>query len=878
MATERELIYLAALLHDIGKFFQRGDDLWNGKPRLDADTLAFGNQGLASYLSDRGTPSHQHVYWTYQFLKDHKAAFQRLGLWQEIPTGLLNVATFHHRPQNQFQAFVTLADAWASGLDRSESASEESVSDVTWGWNRYKRIPLLSIFGGLLVDRRIPHQVESEGHVFGVEPHSLRPETVRGFPLGRNPPDLTPAYRALWDDFTAEFDRLPTGNGDAFAGTLLHLLRKYTWAVPASTVDFPDNSLFDHLRLTAALAQSLYDYWLEAPDDFTFDTRRNRWALRNRSVLPLQLVCVDLSGIQSFLYSIASAYAARSLKGRSFSLQLLLDDIARRMVQETATTPGHVVYSSGGKFFLLLPNIASTQAVLRQIEDDVQRELWEAYGGAVSVGVGSVAFAYDNALPRTKPDATGKSQPHPTIWVEGEPKPVFLGGPTGLWRRVTERAAARKSRKFEGVLTDSSRFASLFGGQLDQGGLTAVCVVTGEEGPLVELGKGDEAGILVSKSVKQQIEIGEDLRGHTHRATGERKNLPGGGGHRLPGGVVYHQFHDRLPAPTGPAEVTATVVAETIDFLPAQPSLHATYGYRFFGGSCVALHADGKAKTFEELAAGGNYNRLGFLRMDVDNLGKLFIGGFGPDLDKGYPDRGSFSAYATLSGYLDWFFSGYLNTIRNRPEFEGTVNVVYSGGDDVFAVGRWDAIIAFAQVIRAEFRTFVGREDLSISGGIAFVGPKFPIAKAAERAGEAEDQAKAFKRAGREKDALCLFGLPVGWEEFPEIERWKTWWVERLRAGTLSKGLLQRMFGYFETYRATDLRTRQPTNDPSWKWNAAYTLARQAEATRNPDKKAALDELKNLIFTEIQANHFRFEAFIVACRWAELAYRDEPKL
>ena len=92
------------------------------------------------------------------------------------------------------------------------------------------------------------------------------------------------------------------------------------------------------------------------------------------------------------------------------------------------------------------------------------------------------------------------------------------------------------------------------------------------------------------------------------------------------------------------------------------------------------------------------------------------------------PDEAkSFAAYSTLSFLLDYFFSGYLNTIRNSADFKNDVNIIYSGGDDVFAVGRWDKLISFAHKIRLEFERFVGRPDISISGGIAIVGEKFPI-------------------------------------------------------------------------------------------------------------------------------------------------------
>ncbi|MBK6329265.1 MAG: hypothetical protein IPF62_01630 [Bacteroidetes bacterium] len=227
--------------------------------------------------------------------------------------------------------------------------------------------------------------------------------------------------------------------------------------------------------------------------------------------------------------------------------------------------------------------------------------------------------------------------------------------------------------------------------------------------------------------------------------------------------------------------------------------------------------------------------KLGVLRMDIDNLGQLFMHGFDA---KG----SSFSKLATLSALLDQFFSGYLNTIKRKEPYRQHINIVYSGGDDLFAVGRWDTIIDFAIEIRNEFRRFVcGREDISISGSIAIVGAKFPIAKAAEEAAIAETDAKEFELlVGNEKytkNTLCLFGIPVHFElEIPFIVECKndlvTW-----SGDIMSKGFLMKMFDYYQIYK---------DDKPDWQWQSAYSLARYAkEAKNNPQKMEVINFSKH---------------------------------
>ncbi|MFN4147849.1 MAG: type III-A CRISPR-associated protein Cas10/Csm1, partial [Runella sp.] len=322
------------------------------------------------------------------------------------------------------------------------------------------------------------------------------------------------------------------------------------------------------------------------------------------------------------------------------------------------------------------------------------------------------------------------------------------------------------------------------------------------------------------------------------------------------------------------ADICLTVKDE-INFINPVAAKNTSYSFRFYGGSEVAMKTPKLPKTFEDLAQKSdfNYHRLAILRMDVDNLGQLFIKGF----DK---DKASFSAYATLSGQLDWFFSGYLNTIRRRESFRDWVNIIYSGGDDVFAVGRWDAIIDFAEVVQKEFKQFTGRNDITLSAGIELIKPKFPIAKAADLAGEAEDKAKKHKYQGQEKNALCLFDIPINWEaEFPQVKDWKNKLVNWIEEGYVTKGLLQQLFSYYDIHKQNvigEKKSKNFTPDLSWKWQGAYNLARRLKTSQDK-KKDALMEIQLLLFTELNPSNFRFEAFAVAMRWAELSIRDKSK-
>lgn len=151
-------------------------------------------------------------------------------------------------------------------------------------------------------------------------------------------------------------------------------------------------------------------------------------------------------------------------------------------------------------------------------------------------------------------------------------------------------------------------------------------------------------------------------------------------------------------------------------------------------------------KTLEEYA-GDSY--LGILRMDVDGLGARFIKGFK-----------SMNEYRKFSSDLEKFFDADKGNLRDiQQKYQDYLHIVYAGGDDIFAVGRWDKVICFAEDVSKQFKeycaTVLKEPTLTISGGVAVLNPKFPIAKAAEMAGDAEEAAKNTTTVKR-MPSICL--------------------------------------------------------------------------------------------------------------------------
>ena len=845
MNNIREHIYLAALLHDIGKFYQRADKPLAQKENELSESIV----RIADYICPLkdGSFGYQHTLWTLQFLVEIEPYLKKIPEFMpnafetdKTQDSIFQLASFHHKPATELQALISLADWWSAGIDRREKleAEEGENAGISWGKSRYKQIPLYSIFNNIEVPNKGKYKGSS---AFGLKALSIDEKDF--FPKNIKKKDdgvSQEKYAKLWAEFKKEIQWLPTDTFEGFTESLLMLLKKYTWCIPSNTTDMANVSLFDHLKTTAAFADCLYRYKKDNPNDFNFNNQR---LSLKEGVKPVMLLGGDLSGIQKFIYNIASRKAATSLKGRSFYLQLLVDSIIQRIIQhkDIDATLGHVVYSSGGKFYMLLPNIESVTNAVAELKKEIEKELWEQHNGQLLVNIDYVPFAYN---------IKGKGVDFDNC------KDVQIGE---LWKALADRLTNQKNHKFRNLLIDE--YDEFFEVQ-KVGGKTNICAVTGIEGKCVAIDPQEEGEkTLVLPIVKEQAQLGNTLKDADYIVTYKSNDTNKYISNRVKIDIhttgIHNYLFNKLELTDNDADFRRITSADTCrvkvinrtNFLGVPLKGNGcSYGFQFYGGNKQAVNEQfDRNKTFEELADG---TYLGILRMDVDNLGSIFIKGI-PDADK------SFSSYSTLSFMLDYFFSGYLNTIRGRENFKDNVNILYSGGDDVFAVGRWDKLIEFAAEIREEFRKFTGRDDISISGGIAMVGDKYPIAKAAEMAGKAEEDAK--KDNGGKKDAFNMFGETISWcEEYNKVLSRKNEFVSLMNDFNMPRSILHRLMILCQNMK---------NGRTDYIWHTVYYLKRFSDG-----KDKTVQEFCNSLKT-ILTNRRDYELTALAARWAELELR-----
>lgn len=251
----------------------------------------------------------------------------------------------------------------------------------------------------------------------------------------------------------------------------------------------------------------------------------------------------------------------------------------------------------------------------------------------------------------------------------------------------------------------------------------------------------------------------------------------------------------------------------------------------------VPLDDNKQVLTFEDIAEKSKWKKdektygidlLGVLKADVDNLGLIFSKGFESPrrVEKGLPeiDRKTVSRFLTLSRMFELFFSGWMKEIlsddykeevirelatMNEVEKESfekylkgdyidfrNIYTVYSGGDDLVLVGPWETMIIFSIFLNQQFRKYTCQNKfITLSAGLTFVKPKYPIASAIK---QADALLEKSKKEG--KNRISLFGTTVEWKQLPKLINFFLFLNEKLNDDNseIKSSFLYRLFKYHQ--------------------------------------------------------------------------------
>lgn len=693
---------LAALLHDIGKICYRADQ-------------SVGNHSSAGYeYLKKFLPKTSETKIILECIQNHHAKF--LSNAQLAP--------------DHFAYIVYEADNIAAGTDRRSNEGEETGFDSKK--NLESIFNLLHGKGDKLTKHLLVGLGENNKINFPIESATLQAPATK--------------YQKIVHDLESNFRRM---NYDTWtANELLSIMEALTSFVPSSTNknEICDISLYDHQKLTAAIATAMYEYFDEKK---ITDYKINCLGKQNsqfREANVFLMVSGDFSGIQEFIYNIPSAGALKSLRGRSFYLEMLLEHIIDEILDELNLSRANLIYTGGGHFYLLAANTEQTKKVITTAKTIFNQWLLQTYGTSLYLEI-AMQECSPNSLMNIAPDKQ-------TTYKTGD---IFRA----LSMKISEGKMTRYDRtQLQELFSPSSTFNKVLDG-------TKECTICYKSTDKLVNFSGDgtkESCCACDKLFALGAELLEKdaLLVVAKEKIPEHMELP----YLSEKAFLYPMTKEELKSFAEKYTIKRIYILNTMQ-------VGSTLATRLWVGNYIGKKQN-KTMNFEELAQKSvGITRLGVLRADVDNLGASFVAGF---IDKNLAtpyQYSTLSRYATFSRQLSMFFKYYINNIsqgnlmgeddtsierfyllKNIPPIQRNVSIVYSGGDDVFIVGAWNELIELAVDLRRAFAVFTNNR-LTFSAGIAMFSPSFPITQMARLTGLLEDNAKN----NADKNSISLFGI-----------------------------------------------------------------------------------------------------------------------
>lgn len=804
---------LAGLLHDVGKVEQRAkDDPWN----LPDDVRDSGQQPV-------------HAAWSVRMA----------GLVPDKYKQAAMAGGYHRQPEltpaqdNFLSKLVALADKLCAG-EPSDVISEYK--------SQHPPQQLVSIFDHVTFG---DHK-RTEEHFLPLSPLSLN--AVGEYTKS----DKKPVANILkqYDDLRDEIEKAlkqDSADDESYLEGILAAMQKYAWCVPSAFYhSIPDVSLYDHSRMTAALAVCMSGFDKEKIDELLEGVPKAFSDKTNTSEDPVALlVGGDISGVQDFIYTISSKGAARTLRGRSFYLQMLTEAVLRFLLDKLGLPYVNVIYSGGGHFYLLAP--VSAKDEIEKVRKEISQILLDAHGVSLYLAVGCAQVP-----------ASG----------------FKIGEFSKHWKEMHKQVNLAKQNRYAELKDDL--YKSVFAVPDEGGNPDTTCSICGEDvrgtkkniSGWSDLDSEDKICSLCRSFYEQ---IGAELPDANFVALGfgglvnkkaEALDVLGRFG-------VQVQFVQNSKGKVMFKDAKRVVIWALDDPKDGYPScdLPAVHALRYAVNQ-TPRDSKNEILTFDDLQKelkkpDGGFKRLGVLRMDVDNLGDVFSKGFCYEES----DITSLSRVSALSSQMSLFFEGWLKRICERHGRKGLIYTVYAGGDDVFLLGPWDQIPELALDISDEFVKYTNGK-ITISGGMAFISGKYPIYQAAEDAEEAE---KLAKNNGR--DSFAFLGVAWKWSAFKDLQKKQKRLIDMLDkkedGSETPKALLHtiRNLAQMEENARKD-KPNQPVWG-AWMWMSAYQLTRAAERAEKKGEKELAQNLKSLREDLIK----ELPQWGKAARWAQLILR-----
>ncbi|RGQ86022.1 type III-A CRISPR-associated protein Cas10/Csm1 [Megamonas rupellensis] len=706
---EKEILIKGALLHDIGKVCYRAMNKRINHSKLGGDFLE-------------------------QYLKSN-----------EETERLLNCVRYHHKDylqkakldKNDLAYIVYEADNIASGMDRRENEGEEKGFDP--------KLNLDSIFSVFYSDKKI--QVANKYPLIYKDINKAFNYPRKDISLATNS-----NYEALLNKIKSHF--ITKDINQISINQLLQIIEEGFSYVPSSTnrAEVCDISLYVHSKITSAVASCMKLYFDEQQiqDYKKYCFNSGSKIFRNEKIY--LLVSGDISGIQDFIYTIPSKGALKTLRGRSLYIDLLLEEFIDEYLEQIGLSRANVLYSGGGHFYILAPNIEDTKKAIDKLQAKMNRWLMENIGINLYLAIGMAECSANNLM---KSEAQGN-----------------------LFAIVNKKLKDDKTIRYS---KDEDFLEYIFNVEKEKDTAKKECNIC--HNLVDKLWKYNSDEEIACEFCLNLYKLGQDiLTQDLVFVISEEK---------IDGGIKIFGKDKDLYMYAVNIEDIDMFKGKILRIYSKNNLLENDLAIRLYLADYSAKNENDEVMTFDDLAKSSckidkGIKRLGVLRLDVDDLGIAFSSGFVSDKDKIEDNLryATLSRYADLSKDISMFFKVAINKIcagdlTGGVDFEEKafnifgiakapkrkVNIIYAGGDDLFLVGAWDEVLEVAIDINRAFKQFTNGK-LTLSAGMAMFSPTYPISKMAEIAGLLVQMSKSKK----DKNSIALFGMETNLKANGQLE------------------------------------------------------------------------------------------------------------
>ena len=706
---EKEILIKGALLHDIGKVCYRAMNKRINHSKLGGDFLE-------------------------QYLKSN-----------EETERLLNCVRYHHKDylqkakldKNDLAYIVYEADNIASGMDRRENEGEEKGFDP--------KLNLDSIFSVFYSDKEI--QVANKYPLIYKDINKAfnYPRTDISLATNSN-------YEALLNKIKSYF--ITKDISQISINQLLQIIEEGFSYLPSSTnrAEVCDISLYVHSKITSAVASCMKLYFDEQQiqDYKKYCFNSGSKIFRNEKIY--LLVSGDISGIQDFIYTIPSKGALKTLRGRSLYIDLLLEEFIDEYLEQIGLSRANVLYSGGGHFYILVPNIEDTKKAIDKLQAKMNRWLMENIGINLYLAIGIAECSANNLM---KSEAQGN-----------------------LFATVNKKLKDDKTIRYS---KDEDFLEYIFNVEKEEDTAKKECTIC--HNLVDKLWKYNIDEEIACEFCLNLYKLGQDiLTQDLVFVISEEK---------IDGGIKIFGKDKDLYLYAVNIEDIDMFKGKILRIYSKNNLLENDLAIRLYLADYSAKNENDEVMTFDDLAKSScktdkGIKRLGVLRLDIDDLGIAFSSGFVSDKDKIEDNLryATLSRYADLSKDISMFFKVAINKIcagdlTGCVDFEERafnifgiakapkrkVNIIYAGGDDLFLVGAWDEVLEVAIDINRAFKQFTNGK-LTLSAGMAMFSPTYPISKMAEIAGLLVQMSKNRK----DKNSIALFGMETNLKANGQLE------------------------------------------------------------------------------------------------------------